>query len=100
MAALLPTTTSLAGTELARVRRLTIDTIRGLAMDAVQKANSGHPEMPMGMADAVTVLWTRFLKHNPADPRWPDRDREARVQELRQQLDSLEQYVTNDSFGG
>jgi transketolase len=44
-------------------------------MDAVQKANSGHPGMPMGMADAAVVLWTRFLKHNPADPLWPDRDR-------------------------
>jgi transketolase len=44
-------------------------------MDAVQKANSGHPGMPMGMADAAAVLWTQFLKHNPADPAWPDRDR-------------------------
>ncbi len=75
MTALLSTTSSLTGTELARVRRLTADTIRGLAMDAVQKANSGHPGMPMGMADAAVVLWTRFLKHNPADPLWPDRDR-------------------------
>ena len=50
-------------------------TIRALAMDAVQKANSGHPGMPMGMADAAAVLWTQFLKHNPADPAWPDRDR-------------------------
>ncbi len=75
MTALLSTTSSLAGTELARVRRLTADTIRGLAMDAVQKANSGHPGMPMGMADAAVVLWTSFLKHNPADPLWPDRDR-------------------------
>ncbi len=50
-------------------------TLRGLAMDAVQKANSGHPGMPMGMADVAAVLWTRFLKHNPADPEWPDRDR-------------------------
>jgi transketolase len=54
---------------------LCINTIRTLAMDAVQKANSGHPGMPMGMADAAYVLWTRFLKHNPSDPRWPDRDR-------------------------
>lgn len=60
---------------LAGLRRLTANTIRGLAMDAVQKANSGHPGMPMGMADATVVLWTRFLKHNPADPEWPDRDR-------------------------
>ena len=51
------------------------DTIRGLAMDAVQAANSGHPGMPMGMADAATVLWQRFLKHDPADPDWADRDR-------------------------
>ena len=49
--------------------------IRALAMDAVQKANSGHPGMPMGMADIAEVLWQRHLKHNPADPRWPDRDR-------------------------
>jgi transketolase len=75
MTAIVSTTSSLAGMELARVRRLTADTIRGLAMDAVQKANSGHPGMPMGMADAAVVLWTRFLKYNPADPRWPDRDR-------------------------
>ncbi|HSH02494.1 MAG TPA: transketolase [Anaerolineae bacterium] len=51
------------------------NTIRGLAMDAVQKANSGHPGMPMGMADAATVLWTEFLKHNPHNPHWFDRDR-------------------------
>ncbi|TCO81981.1 transketolase [Plasticicumulans lactativorans] len=49
--------------------------IRALAMDAVQQANSGHPGMPMGMADIATVLWRRHLRHNPADPRWPNRDR-------------------------
>ena len=49
--------------------------IRALAMDAVERANSGHPGMPMGMADAATVLWTRFLKYDPARPDWPDRDR-------------------------
>jgi transketolase len=49
--------------------------IRALAMDAVQKANSGHPGMPMGMAEIAEVLWRRFLRHNPANPRWPDRDR-------------------------
>ena len=52
-----------------------INTIRTLAMDAVQKAESGHPGMPMGMADAAFVLWTRFLKHNPENPEWADRDR-------------------------
>ncbi|MGH6818369.1 MAG: transketolase [Methylovirgula sp.] len=49
--------------------------IRALAMDAVEKANSGHPGMPMGMADVATVLFTQFLKFDPADPYWPDRDR-------------------------
>jgi len=55
--------------------QLAVNTIRALAMDAVQKANSGHPGMPMGMADAAYVLWTRFLRYSPEDPRWPDRDR-------------------------
>jgi transketolase len=55
--------------------QLCINTIRTLAMDAVQKANSGHPGMPMGAAPMAYVLWTRFLKHNPANPHWPDRDR-------------------------
>ena len=49
--------------------------IRALAMDAVQKANSGHPGAPMGMAEIAEVLWRRNLKHNPANPHWPDRDR-------------------------
>ncbi len=49
--------------------------IRALSMDAVEKANSGHPGMPMGMADVAAVLFGRFLKFNPADPTWPDRDR-------------------------
>jgi transketolase len=49
--------------------------IRALAMDAVEAANSGHPGMPMGMADVATVLFTRYLKFDPADPHWPDRDR-------------------------
>src|SRR6476646_5782036 len=49
--------------------------IRALAMDSVQKADSGHPGMPMGMADVATVLFTRFLKFDAADPNWPDRDR-------------------------
>ena len=55
--------------------RLVANSIKGLAMDAVQKANSGHPGMPMGMADAAWVLWSRFLKHDPSDPTWADRDR-------------------------
>jgi transketolase len=49
--------------------------IRALAMDAVQKANSGHPGMPMGMAEIAVALWTRHLRHNPGNPRWPNRDR-------------------------
>ena len=55
--------------------QLCINTLRTLAMDMVQRANSGHPGMPMGAADMAYVLWTRFLRHNPANPHWPDRDR-------------------------
>ena len=49
--------------------------IRALAMDAVEQAKSGHPGLPMGAADVATVLFTQFLKFDPADPTWPDRDR-------------------------
>ncbi|HEY7776187.1 MAG TPA: transketolase, partial [Kineobactrum sp.] len=49
--------------------------IRALSMDAVQRANSGHPGAPMGMADIAEVLWNDFLQHNPANPQWPNRDR-------------------------
>jgi len=56
-------------------RRDLANAIRFLAADAVQAANSGHPGMPMGMADIAEVLWNDFLRHNPANPRWPDRDR-------------------------
>ena len=56
-------------------RRDLANAIRALSMDAVQKANSGHPGMPMGMADIAEVLWNDFLVHNPANPRWPNRDR-------------------------
>ena len=55
--------------------QLAADTIRVLAMDSVQRANSGHPGMPMGMADIAVVLWTRHLVVDPTDPAWPDRDR-------------------------
>ena len=54
---------------------LCVNTLRTLAMDAVEEAQSGHPGMPMGMADAAYVLWTKFLKHNPQNPGWFDRDR-------------------------
>ena len=54
---------------------LSINTIRFLSIDAVQKANSGHPGLPMGAAAFAYVLWTRFLKHNPSNPKWFDRDR-------------------------
>ncbi len=56
-------------------RRELANAIRALSMDAVQQANSGHPGMPMGMADIAEVLWNDFLKHNPANPNWADRDR-------------------------
>ncbi len=55
--------------------QLCINTIRMLSVDGVQKANSGHPGLPMGAAPMAYVLWTRYLKHNPRDPKWPDRDR-------------------------
>ncbi len=55
--------------------RLCIDTIRTLSMDAVQKANSGHPGTPMGVAPVAYCLWQRFLRYDPADPMWPNRDR-------------------------
>jgi transketolase len=56
-------------------RRTLANAVRALSMDAVQQANSGHPGMPMGMADIAEVLWNDFLKHNPANPRWQNRDR-------------------------
>ena len=62
-------------TPTAATRADLVNAIRALAMDAVQKANSGHPGMPMGMADISEVLWRQFLRHNPANPAWPDRDR-------------------------
>jgi transketolase len=55
--------------------RLMAGAIRALAMDAVEQAKSGHPGMPMGMADAATVLFSKFLKYDPSNPNWPDRDR-------------------------
>ncbi len=58
-----------------KIDQLAVNTIRALTMDAVQKAKSGHPGMPMGMADAAYVLWTQFLRHNPRNPQWVDRDR-------------------------
>src|SRR3981081_1866920 len=54
---------------------LCVDTIRTLSMDAVQKANSGHPGPPTALAPPAYVLHTRVMKHNPRDPEWPDRDR-------------------------
>jgi transketolase len=57
------------------IERLSIDTIRTLSMDAVQAANSGHPGLPMAMAPAAYLLFTRIMEHNPSDPQWPDRDR-------------------------
>src|SRR6201999_428809 len=56
-------------------RRDVVNVLRILAMDAVQKANSGHPGMPMGMAEIAEVLWNHHLRHNPAHPAWPARDR-------------------------
>ncbi|OHC66113.1 MAG: transketolase [Rhodocyclales bacterium RIFCSPLOWO2_02_FULL_63_24] len=63
-----PSTSAVAGSKLSNA-------IRALAMDAVQKANSGHPGAPMGMAEIAEVLWNRHLRHNPTNPQWADRDR-------------------------
>jgi transketolase len=60
---------------MSSLEQLAVNTIKGLAMDAVQKANSGHPGMPMGMADIAVVLWSRFLVVDPDAPEWIDRDR-------------------------
>ena len=54
---------------------LAANTIRCLAIDGVQAANSGHPGAPMGLADIAALLWLKYLKHDPSDPKWPDRDR-------------------------
>ena len=56
-------------------RKQLANAIRALSMDAVQKAKSGHPGAPMGMADIAEVLWRDFLKHNPQDPQWANRER-------------------------
>ncbi|MFW5791782.1 MAG: thiamine pyrophosphate-dependent enzyme, partial [Desulfohalobiaceae bacterium] len=56
-------------------RKELANAVRALSMDAIQRANSGHPGAPLGMADIAEVLWNDFLKHNPANPSWPDRDR-------------------------
>jgi transketolase len=59
----------------AELEQRAVNTIRFLAADAVEQAKSGHPGMPMGMADVAYVLWTRFLRYQPQDPAWPGRDR-------------------------
>jgi transketolase len=64
-----------AKAELAEIDRLSIDTIRTLAIDAVQKANSGHAGAPMGLAPVAYTLWNRYLRYDPAHPHWPNRDR-------------------------
>ncbi len=74
-----PTVSSAASPAASPISRADHDrmanAIRALAMDAVEQAKSGHPGLPMGAADIATVLFTRFLKFDPADPAWPDRDR-------------------------
>src|ERR1051325_7756194 len=67
--------TDVAAPSKASLDQLCIYAIRVLSMDAVQKAESGHPGTPMALAPLAYVLWTRHLRHNPTDPGWPDRDR-------------------------
>src|SRR6476659_5500528 len=64
-----------AATSATSIEQLSVDTIRTLSMDGVQKANSGHPGLPMGMAPAAYVLFAKVMRFNPQDPDWPDRDR-------------------------
>lgn len=61
--------------EATSIERRAAHVIRGLTLDAVQRAESGHPGLPLGMADAAVVLWTRYLRHNPHNAQWPNRDR-------------------------
>ncbi|HPZ06893.1 MAG TPA: transketolase, partial [Candidatus Eremiobacteraeota bacterium] len=65
----------IAREKLDEFTRKSVDTLRFLAIDGIQAANSGHPGLPMGMADVAYILWTKYLKHNPAHPDWPNRDR-------------------------
>src|SRR5437868_7205688 len=67
--------TELKGEELSKLDQLSINTIRTLAMDAVKIANSGHPGTPMALAPVAYVLWERYLRHNPGNPQWANRDR-------------------------
>src|SRR5438309_1077076 len=69
------TTGLTVASERAPIEKLAINTIRTLCMDAVQAANSGHPGSPMGMAPTAYVLWQRFLRYDPDDPIWGNRDR-------------------------
>ena len=68
---------STTATDTRALEELSINTIRTLSMDAVQKANSGHPGAPMGLAPLAYVLFTRVMRHSPANPDWPGRDRFA-----------------------
>ena len=70
-----PDTAAPAPLSSASCEALMANAIRALAMDAVQQANSGHPGAPMGMAEIAVALWGRHLRHNPAHPQWPGRDR-------------------------
>jgi transketolase len=64
-----------ANVDKAALEKLCINTIRSLAIDMVQKANSGHPGAPLGAAAMAYIIWDKYLRHSPGDPKWPDRDR-------------------------
>jgi len=67
--------TTTSSLDSAQLDQLAINTVRFLSVDAIEKANSGHPGLPLGAAPMAYVLWTRFLRHNPAHPHWVNRDR-------------------------
>ena len=70
-----PMTIASPGVNATQLDHSSINTIRFLSVDAVQKANSGHPGLPLGAAPMAYILWTRFFQHNPTNPRWFNRDR-------------------------
>ena len=77
-----------------------INTIRFLSIDAIQKANSGHPGLPMGAAPMAYILWKEFLKHNPKNPGWVDRDRFVPGGEAPEQPETFQQFHRHAGVAG
>ena len=84
---------------LSELDELCVQTIRFLSVDGVQKANSGHPGMPMGMAPAAYVLWTRHLKFNPANPGWHNREKRPRTIKPIEWMGAMPKAIFRQVFG-